>query len=130
MWLPNSLMSVITPFNKLFADRYVYKDLKDLENQILEEVRGEKLKIVKYMGMNPLCEEYYTRVIGRDIVIRIDVATSMPGGGSFSFIYVDGMDLSTKSEKEFDYSRVIRAINDGRDPGAADPKVLRSLYHV
>lgn len=130
MLLPDCLMSVISPFNKLFADRYVYKDLKDLENQILEEVRQEKLKMVKYSSLHWACTEYYTRVVGRDIVIRIDHATSMPGGGTFSFIYVDGMDLSTKCEKEFDYSRVIRAINSGRDPGAHDPKVLRSLYHI
>jgi hypothetical protein len=91
---------------------YEFTDLKDLELRIMADAMRGLLPIETRMVTTEVSIDQHVTVLNRDIHIRVDHAFI---GGTFSFIWVQGMDLSQAKVTEFDYQRVITAILERKD---------------
>jgi hypothetical protein len=105
------------------VERYTFSSLKDLELQIVNDAMSGLLQVMSYTEPTQFSVDHHTKVLNRDIKIQVDHAHI---GGTFSFIWVQGQELSYSRVEEFDYRRVITAILTRKDV----PTTTHSLWNL
>lgn len=100
------------------------KNLKALEDEVVKRLLDGELKFFKWIVPGMASTDYHYRSANcrPAIKIRVDHASV---GGTFSFIWIGGEDLSFKVKSEFDYERVITAITRGIDEASPDLGIMR-----
>jgi hypothetical protein len=96
-----------------------------LEDRIVEDIVSGRLRFRGYVVDGWSSSDTHYDCLNADIKARVDHANI---GGTFSFLYVGGVDYSFGRDG-VDYLRVVRAIASGADPRKTETSV-HGLYHA
>lgn len=100
--------------------RYDLSNPKAAENAIVADALSGRAKYIKWVTHGMMSTDHHARNILGRVKVRVDDACI---GGSFTFVYVNGVDMSYGSVKDFDYHRVATAILQGIDRPTKSPSL-------
>lgn len=102
--------------------RYNLDDPKAAENAIVADALSGRAKYIKWVVPGAMSTDTHAwNILGR-VKVRVDDASI---GGTFTFVYVNGVDMSYQAINVFDYQRVATAILAGIDR----PTKMPSLWN-
>lgn len=107
--------------------RYETGDALALQDALLADIAAGRLKFQYAKSYHPYCVEHHWRAVNADVQLRVDGANI---GGTFTFLYVQGSDMSYLLAPQFDLQRVSHAIRTGQDQGVTKHSShWESLWH-
>lgn len=102
---------------------YPYTKFKELENKLVADSISGRLDIETSNTITHCSNDVYYTSRVYDVTIRVDYPDF---GGTFTYIFINGIDVSNRPFREFDRMRVVIAVRDRVDTPSTESS--QSLY--